>query len=137
MATHKQPLVTVVIPTYNHAVFLKTALEGVANQEYKNLEVIVVDNHSDDNTVEVVESFLNLNITLLKVHNKGVIGISRNLGLNHATGDWVAFLDSDDFWYPGRISACAHLLGDGSHFDVISTDELMVFSGTDDQRLLQ
>ena len=137
MTTHKQPLVTVVIPTYNHADFLKIALEGVTNQEYKNLEVIVVDNHSDDNTDEVVKSFLNLNITLLKVHNKGVIGVSRNLGLNHATGDWIAFLDSDDFWYPGRISACAHLLGDGNQFDVISTDEVMVFSGTNEQRLLK
>jgi len=136
MITYNQPLVTVVIPTYNHADFLKIALEGVANQEYKNLEVIVVDNHSDDNTDEVVKSFLNLNITLLKVHDKGVIGVSRNLGLNHATGDWVAFLDSDDFWYPGRISTCAHLLGDGNQFDVISTDEVMVFSGTDEQRLL-
>lgn len=136
MMTHKQPLVTVVIPTYNHADFLKIALEGVANQEYKNIEVIVVDNHSDDNTDEVVESFLNLNITLLKVHNKGVIGVSRNLGLNHATGDWVAFLDSDDFWYPGRISACAHLLGSEIQFDVISTDEVMLFSDTDEQRLL-
>jgi glycosyltransferase involved in cell wall biosynthesis len=137
MTTHKQPLVTVVIPTYNHADFLKIALEGVANQEYKNLEVIVVDNHSDDNTDEVIESFPNLNIKLLKIHNNGVIGASRNLGLDHATGDWVAFLDSDDFWYPGRISACAHLLDDGIQFDVISTDEIMVFSGTDKQQLLQ
>jgi len=137
MISKKQPLVSVVIPTYNHANFLKIALEGVANQEYKNLEVIVVDNHSDDNTDEVIESFPNLNIKLLKIHNNGVIGASRNLGLDRAKGDWVAFLDSDDFWYPGRISACAHLLDDGIQFDVISTDEIMVFSGTDKQQLLQ
>jgi len=136
MITYNQPLVTVVIPTYNHADFLKIALEGVANQKYKNLEVIVVDNYSDDNTDEVVKSFQNLNISLLKVQNNGVIGVSRNLGLNHATGDWVAFLDSDDFWYPERISACAHLLSDDNQFDVISTDEVMVFSRTDEQRLL-
>lgn len=137
MKNNNQPLVTVVIPTYNHADFLKLALEGVANQEYKNLEVIVIDNHSDDHTDEVVKSFKNLNVTLLKIHNKGVIGASRNLGLNYAAGEWVAFLDSDDFWYPGRIQACAHLISDGNKFDVISTDELMVFSGTGEQRLLQ
>ena len=137
MINSNNPLISVVIPTYNHAEFLKRALEGVQNQEYDNLEVIVVDNHSDDHTDEVVGSFSSLNIKLLKINNKGIIGASRNYGIEHAMGEWIAFLDSDDFWYPTRLSICSDCF-DGSHqLDVISTDELIVFSGTDKQEVLQ
>ncbi len=132
------PLISVVIPTYNHAEFLKRALEGVQSQKYGNLEVIVVDNHSDDHTDEVVKSFSGLDIKLLKINNKGVIGASRNYGINQAKGEWIAFLDSDDFWYPNRLSSCIELLGlECSKFDVISTDEMMVFNGTDRQKILR
>jgi glycosyltransferase involved in cell wall biosynthesis len=137
MINSSNPLISVVIPTYNHAEFLKRALQGVQSQGYDNLEVIVVDNHSDDYTDEVVGSFSNLDIKLLKINNKGVIGASRNYGIDHAKGEWIAFLDSDDFWYPTRLSICSGLFDSAHQFDVISTDELMVFSGTDKQQLLQ
>jgi glycosyltransferase involved in cell wall biosynthesis len=137
MISSSNPLISVVIPTYNHAEFLKRALQGVQSQEYDNLEVIVVDNYSDDYTDEVVGSFSSLDIKLLKINNKGVIGASRNYGIDHAKGDWIAFLDSDDFWYPTRLSICSGWFDSAHQFDVISTDELMVFSGTDKQQLLQ
>ncbi len=133
-----QPLVSVVIPTFNHADFLNRALEAVAIQQYSNLEVIIIDNHSEDHTDKVVELFDNLNIKLLKIHNNGVIGKSRNYGIDQAKGEWIAFLDSDDLWYSSRLASCAQFFESKNHqFDVISTNEMMVFSGKNKQRILK
>ena len=69
------PLVSVVIPTYNHARYLGRALQSVLDQTYVNWEAIVIDNHSTDNTDEVMASFANTRITYLKIHNNGVIAL--------------------------------------------------------------
>ena len=94
----KNPLVSVVIPTYNHAHYLGMALQSVIDQTYRNLEVIVVDNHSTDETDMVMVGFDDHRIKHLKVHNGGVIAKSRNAGVDAASGEWIAFLDSDDWW---------------------------------------
>ena len=117
------PLISVVIPTYNHADFLRLALSSVVKQTYRNLEIIIVDNNSIDHTIRVVESFNDNRISLLKIDNNGVIAASRNLGVDHAQGDWVAYLDSDDHWYPTRLQSLVDSMQDDSKYDVISTDE--------------
>lgn len=100
------PLVSVVIPTYNHGRYLGRALQSVLDQTYTNWEAIVIDNHSTDNTDEVMASFSSPRITYLKIHNKGVIAASRNAGIRAAKGDWIAFLDSDDWWTNDKLQAC-------------------------------
>jgi glycosyltransferase involved in cell wall biosynthesis len=100
------PFVSIVIPTYNHAHFLKRALNSIQEQTYTNWEVIVVDNHSIDNTQEIIDSFTNLRIKYYKIHNNGVIAASRNKGLKESNGEWVAFLDSDDWWSPDKLEIC-------------------------------
>lgn len=100
------PLVSVVIPTYNHAHFLGRALQSVLDQTYSNWEIIVVDNHSQDDTDEVMRRFADPRIALLKVHNKGVIAASRNMGIRAARGEWIALLDSDDWWMPNKLQTC-------------------------------
>ena len=97
------PVITVVIPTYNRARKLKRSLESVRAQTYSNWEVVVVDNHSCDNTDEVVKNFNDTRIRLFKVHNEGVIAVSRNLGVKQARGEYIAFLDSDDWWAPQKL----------------------------------
>lgn len=96
-------LFSIVIPTYNRAELLKRCLDSVEAQTYKNWEAIVVDNYSEDNTEEVVKSFNDPRIIFVKNHNYGVIAVSRNKALDMAKGDWVAFLDSDDCWYPNKL----------------------------------
>ena len=124
-------LISVIIPTYNHADFLREAIASVIAQTFSDWEIIIVDNHSTDHTEEVVKSFNNPKITLLKIRNNGVIGASRNRGMEHAVGNWIAFMDSDDFWYPSRLSTCAQVFeSDTLAPDVISTDELMVFANS-------
>ncbi len=106
------PLVSVVIPTYNYARYLGRALQSVLDQTYTNWEAIVIDNHSTDNTDEVMASCVDPRITYLKIHNNGVIAASRNMGIKAAKGEWVAFLDSDDWWSVGKIETCLNYIDD-------------------------
>ena len=100
------PLISVVIPTYNHAHYLSRAIQSVLDQSYTYWEAFVIDNHSTDNTDEVMERFTDTRITYLKIHNNGVIAASRNAGMRVANGDWIAFLDSDDWWKVEKLQAC-------------------------------
>ena len=102
----KTPLISIVIPTYNHARFLGRALKSVIDQTYVNWEVIVIDNHSSDNTDEVMETFIDRRIRYLKIYNNGVIAASRNEGIRAAHGEWIAFLDSDDWWTKNKLEVC-------------------------------
>ncbi len=106
MNKEEGPLVSIVIPTYNHALYLKRALDSVFCQTYERWEAIVVDNHSTDNTDEIVSGFKDSRLTYLKIHNNGVIAASRNAAIHTANGEWVAFLDSDDWWTANKLQAC-------------------------------
>jgi len=117
-------LVSVIIPTYNHAHFLGRALQSVLNQTYTDLEVIVIDNHSADNTDDVVQRFTDPRITLLKIHNNGVIAASRNMGIRFAKGEWIAFLDSDDIWYPKKLQHCIQKIK--TDYDLVCHGEMWV-----------
>lgn len=106
------PLVSVVIPTYNRANFLGRAIQSVLDQTYTNWEVIVIDNHSDDDTDTVMSRFMDSRISYLKIHNEGVISISRNLGIQVAKGELIAFLDSDDWWDTNKLAMQVPLFED-------------------------
>jgi glycosyltransferase involved in cell wall biosynthesis len=103
----RQSLISVVIPSYNNAHLIGRALRSVLEQSLSPLEVIVVDNHSSDGTAEVVASFADDRVRFLQVNNGGVIAISRNHGIRAARGDWIAFLDSDDWWTVDKLARCA------------------------------
>ena len=109
-----QSLVSVVIPTYNRAEDLQRALQSVVNQTYSNWEAIVVDNNSIDSTDEVVMGFNDRRIKLLKIDNGGVIAASRNLGIRNSKADYVAFLDSDDWWSPNKLQRCMEIFSKGA-----------------------
>lgn len=121
-----KPLISVVIPTYNHALFLERALKSVIDQTYSNWEAIVIDNHSADNTDKVVASFLDDRIKLLKIHNHGSIAKSRNLGIHTAKGKFIAFLDSDDLWYKEKLTVSIAAFLKNPAIDACSTNELLV-----------
>ena len=107
---NREPQVSVIIPTYNQAELLQKALESVINQTFQEWEAIVIDNHSQDNTKEIVELMNDDRIRYVVFSNQGIIAASRNLGINCAKGEYIAFLDSDDLWYPSKLSTClAHL----------------------------
>lgn len=101
-----RPVYSVIIPTYNSAEFLRQAVSSVLNQTFCDFEIVIVDNHSSDHTDQVVSSFRDERIRYLKIHNQGVIAASRNLGIQEACGEWIAFLDADDTWYPEKLERC-------------------------------
>jgi len=111
---NNSPLVSIVIPTYNHAPMLQRALATVVEQTYQNWNAIVVNNFSTDNTLDVVAAFNDPRIQCVNFRNNGVIGASRNEGIAIATGKYVAFLDSDDTWFPTKLEQCVEILESGS-----------------------
>ena len=106
------PLVSIVLPTYNNGRYLGRAIQSVYDQTYGNWELIVIDNHSVDNTDEVMIRFSDPRVSFLKIKNNGVIAVSRNIGLRTAKGEWIAFLDSDDWWKPNKLEACFARIND-------------------------
>ena len=94
---------TVVIPTHNRSNLLKRAINSVLNQTFEDFELIVVDDHSTDDTSFVVMAFSDCRIQYVPNHRmKGACG-SRNTGIFSAKGQWVAFLDDDDEWLPEKL----------------------------------
>lgn len=110
------PLISVVIPTYNHAHFLERALTSIVGQSYSNWEIIVVDNHSNDNTDEVLEKFDSTKLNIRKIHNNGIIAVSRNEGIQYAKGEWIAFLDSDDWWSSSKLEKMVEAINSETDF---------------------
>ncbi len=99
------PEVSVVIPTYNRASTIGRALDSVLNQSVRDIEVLVVDDGSTDATVATVEAVADQRVTLLRhATNKGAAA-ARNTGIRAARAPFIAFLDSDDAWLPGKLTA--------------------------------
>lgn len=102
------PFVSVVIPTYNRLRKVTSALESVLAQSYSNFEVIVVDDGSEDGTGQEIERLISKRpssssaVRYIFQSNQGS-SAARNRGISEAHGQWVAFLDSDDIWYPDKL----------------------------------
>lgn len=99
MTGKKKPLVTVIMPAYNDAAHIKKAIDSVLNQTLHNLEIIVVDDHSTDNTIDVIESIMRRDSRLryeVLPKNTGAAGTPRNKGIEISEGQYIFFLDSDD-----------------------------------------
>lgn len=95
------PLVSVIVPTYNCAPFVRASLQSVLDQSYAPLEVIVVDDGSSDGTLDVLGTFGD-RIRVFSQANRGPAA-ARNRALKEARGDYLAFLDGDDLWLPGHV----------------------------------
>lgn len=104
--------VSVVMPTYNHARYIRQAIASVLAQTYRELELIVVDNHSTDGTEERIRLFDDGRIRYFQFSNNGVIAASRNFGAAQARGEFVAFLDSDDVWVRDKVTKQMAMLAD-------------------------
>lgn len=103
---HTAPLVSVIIPTYNRADLLQRALASVRAQTHCHWEAMVIDDHSEDDTVERVLALKDPRIRLLSFRSGGVIAASRNYGIQESRGTVIAFLDSDDAWFPDKLERC-------------------------------
>jgi glycosyltransferase involved in cell wall biosynthesis len=95
-STNEQPLVSIIVPTYNYASYVEKAIQSCLNQTYKPLEIIVVDDGSTDGTAELIARKFDSRVEYIYQDNRGV-SAARNAGLEQARGEFVTFLDADDF----------------------------------------
>lgn len=108
-----RPLVSVVMPAYNSAQYITEAIDSVLQQDYPALEIIVVDDGSSDNTTKIVARYGD-KVSLLTQANQGSAA-ARNLGIRHANGKYIAFLDADDVWGPQKIRYQVEALATSGH----------------------
>lgn len=107
---NKDPLVSVIIPAFNSEKYIADAIDSILEQTYKNLEIIIVDDGSTDNTAETVRRYISIQTTdhrpqtirYIYQENKGPAA-ARNRGIKEAKGEYIAFLDSDDIWLPEKL----------------------------------
>jgi glycosyltransferase involved in cell wall biosynthesis len=96
-----EPLISIIIPVYNVEYFLEDCLKSVLSQTYKNIEIIVVDDGSTDNSPQICDEYAKNDSRIKVVHQKNVgQGMARNSGIDIATGDYIGFVDSDDVILP-------------------------------------
>ena len=123
----KNPLVSVILPTYNRGWILTEAIDSVLAQDYKNYELIVVDDGSTDNTREILDVY-GQDIIVLRQANNGV-SAARNRGIAAAGGQLVAFLDSDDLWLPRKLSRQVDFFKLNPDAVINQTEEIWIRNG--------
>lgn len=97
-------MISVVIPAYNRENTIERCISSVLAQTYDDIEVIVVDDCSSDSTVDIAESIDDPRIRLVRLDNNSGAAVARNRGTILAAGDYIAYQDSDDYWYPNKLS---------------------------------
>jgi GT2 family glycosyltransferase len=117
---HRKPRFSVIIPVYNSAATLARAVESVLTQTWSPHEVIVIDDGSTDNSLELARGF-GAPVRVINQANAGV-SAARNRGAEAATGDWLAFLDADDWYYPERLRWHAEWIMRDADLDFLTGD---------------
>jgi glycosyltransferase involved in cell wall biosynthesis len=120
-------MISVIIPTFNRSNYLVEALQSVLGQKHVDLELIVVDDGSSDDTVNRLQPFL----SKVRVHHQPHSGVSaaRNAGVGMARGGWIAFLDSDDLWRPEKLSRQLDYLKRNPGLLLCQTEEIWLRHG--------
>lgn len=123
------PEISIIIPVYNKEPYIKMALQSVLEQSFRDIEVVVVNDGSTDKSLEIVNRFAETDgrIRIINIPNGGVSN-ARNVGLSHAKGKWIQFLDADDWLEPDYLTAATQLLQESSAdilfsaFNMVDTD---------------
>ncbi len=122
-----QPTISVIIPTHNRVHTLARAIESVQEQSIQPLEIIVIDDGSTDNTCALIKQDFP-DVMFYRQSNHGV-SHARNRGIESARGEWIALLDSDDAWYPGKLEAQLNVLNRHPEIRLCHTDEHWIRNG--------
>jgi len=121
---HK-PLVSVIIPAYNHELYIEEALQSVIDQTYKNIELIIINDGSTDKTAEIIKKFIKINqdknIQFVDKQNEGVCK-TMNKGLVIASGEYFAFLASDDKWTENKLEVQISFMENNKNIGLVCSD---------------
>lgn len=111
---------TVVIPLYNKEHYIQNALQSVLQQSHQDFEVIVIDDGSTDRSLNVVKRIISEKVTIIRQNNQGV-SVARNTGIENAKGEYIAFLDADDYWHKDYLLTINELIDDYPKSDIFVT----------------
>ena len=121
----EEDLVSIIMPSYNTASYIKESIQSVLNQTYTNWELIIVDDCSTDETEEVLATITDSRIKYFKNKENSGAAISRNKALREARGQWIAFLDSDDLWLPNKLEKQINFMkNNGYKFSYTNYEEI-------------
>jgi len=125
MINSNKTFISVILPTYNSKKFLKNSISSVLAQSYKNFELIIVDDCSTDGSFSFISKYLKNDhrVKYIKTKkNSNTVGHPRNLGTKIAKGDWIAFIDADDYWYPEKLSEQINNLKNNHYLSCTATN---------------
>jgi len=111
-----KPTFSIILPCWNSIIFIERCIESIKKQTFKNYEVIVIDNSSKDGTIEKINQIKDDRIKVFSINNKGILAKSRNLGIKKSNAEWIAFLDSDDWWTDDKLEVCFSNINDNVDF---------------------
>lgn len=127
---NSQPLISVVTPMYNAENFILETINSVLSQTYENWEMIIVDNCSSDNSIEIVKSIQDDRIRLIELdYNSGGPARPRNVGIENSNGEYIAFVDADDLWKSEKLITISKYF---YHYDIIYHSALYFSDDKDD-----
>lgn len=116
------PTFSVIVPVHNKERYVKDALYSILNQTYSDFEIIVVDDCSSDNSLHVCQSIQDSRVEIFRRFEPGPGGYAaRNFGIQKAKGEWIAFLDADDEWYPDHLRNMLDLACEFDHVNILSS----------------
>ncbi len=113
---------SIIVPNYNNGKYLQACIESILIQDYKNYEIIVIDDNSQDESLKILENYkLNPKLKVLKLNKNKGPSFCRNIGIRISKGKYIAFLDSDDYWEPNKLSTQINYIKKNS-YDFTYTD---------------
>jgi glycosyltransferase involved in cell wall biosynthesis len=120
--------ISIIIPVYNTSKYLKQCIESVLSQEYKDYEIILVDDGSTDSSGDICDFYSSAYGFIMTIHKEnGGLSDARNIGLKHAKGDFVLFIDSDDYISQGSLLSVQNTIEENSDVDVVFLEAIKVF----------
>ena len=121
------PLVSIIIPAYNAEKYIQRALESALAQTYKDIEIIVIDDGSTDKTAEIIKTYQDPRIIYFFQKNQGQ-GPARNNGIKKSQGEYITFLDADDYYFPEKVEKQVRFLENHSEYQAVYCNALHFYS---------
>lgn len=117
--------VSVIIPMHNSSKHIEECVSSVLQQTYKNIEVIIVDDASEDNSLELLKNFKDNRIKIIELKQNVGAALARNKGIENATGELICFLDSDDYWFLDKLEKQVSFIEDNNYIFVYGAYEYL------------
>ena len=132
-----KPLVSIIINCYNSEKYIKQTIDSVLSQTYDNWEIIFYDNASTDNTREIISFYNNVNFIIFTSPNNILLGAARNEAIKLAKGEYIAFLDSDDYWHPNKLEKQILIFQENLNTGLVYTDAIYFNTSEKKMRLYE